>query len=459
MNDCRNTFFSRYLSAGICVLTLAVFVVTADNAGDRTSGDDSRTIQVEKTENGCYENATYQWINETDCEPVKAFRETETECGVSVRIVSFRDGEKQVLMDCQYDKSRFPYYFERCSDYNKNIFFDFYSDNLVWEKTVSVKNGRQAYTLYYAQEILYDSENQETVTGYEGHLWVTDESTKIVKRLLWQSEAPYTKISWEKSGLYIKYADGSNRICGLSEILQDPAEAVCEKCMEIDFGVKEYPIDTEKYDAVTDQVYKDAYYSAVSGQARVRTAEKEYVYLKEYWHFQGDPYMEDEIFLTNLIDNSQFYYMDFDGDGLPELVMDIIGDGLHILKYLPDEEIVEVFFGYERMPYYHLLGSGQLYYRNGMLANKLMLRYDTVDAYGQVRQIVTFMEDADYKPHKEDEESWWDMACWVYLDEELGMVQIDEERYREITEDFLNAVEHAVPANTFEEIFGERMKI
>ncbi|MDE5716185.1 MAG: hypothetical protein K2I53_00965, partial [Lachnospiraceae bacterium] len=100
-----------------------------------------------------------------------------------------------------------------------------------------------------------------------------------------------------------------------------------------------------------------------------------------------------------------------------------------------------------------------LYYENGMLANKFMWRYDTVDAYGQVRQIVTFMEDADYKPHKEDEESWWDMACWVYLDEELGMVQIDEERYREITEVFLNAVEHAVPANTFEEIFGERMKI
>ena len=34
--------------------------------------------------------------------------------------------------------------------------------------------------------------------------------------------------------------------------------------------------------------------------------------------------------------------MDFDGDGLPELVTDIIGDGLYILKYLPDEEVVEI---------------------------------------------------------------------------------------------------------------------
>lgn len=459
VNNSRSTFLSRslsYLSAGICVLTLTFFVVTDVNAGERTSGDNSRTIQVEKTENGGYENITYQWINETDRVPVKSFRETETEGGVSVRIVNFCDGEEQVLMDCRYDKSRFPYYFESCSYYNKNIFFDFYSDNPVWEKTVSVKNSRQAYTLYYAQEIQHDSEKQEKVTGYEGHLWVTDENTEIVKRLFWQSQAPYTKITWKKSGLSIKYADGGERICTISEIEKDPVEAICEKCMQIDYELKVNPIDGKKYNAVMDQRYRDAFYRAISGQDRVRTAEGEEIYLKEYWFYQGDPHMENERFLKNLIENTRFYYMDFDGDGLPELVMDIIGDGLHVLQYLPDEEIVELFFGYERMPYYDLLGSGQLYYNNGMMANKLMLRYDTVDADGQVRHIVFFEEDADYKPHKEDEEIWWDMAYWVYLDEELGMIQVSEDQYLKITERFMDAVEHAVSAQTFEEIFGER---
>lgn len=458
VNNSRSTFLSRslrYLSAGICVLTLAIFAVTDVNAGERTSGDNSRTIQVEKTENGGYENITYQWINETDRVPVKSFRETETEGGVSVRIVNFCDGEEQVLMDCRYDKSRFPYYFETCSNYNKNIFFDFYSDNPVWEKTVSVKNGRQAYTLYYVQEIQHDSENQEKVTGYEEHLWVTDENTEIVKRLFWQSQAPYTKITWKKSGLFIQYADGSERICAISEIEKDPVEAVCEKCMQIDYEVKESPID-ESYDAVMDRRYRDAFYRAISCQDRVRTLEDEEVYLKEYWYFQGDSHMDNKTFLGNLIENAKFYYMDFDGDGLPELVMDIIGDGLHVLKYLPDEEMVELFFGYERMPYYDLLGSGQLYYNNGMMANKLMLRYDTVDADGQVRHIVFFEEDADYKPHKEDEDIWWDMAYWVCLDEELGMVQVSEKQYLKITERFMDAVEHAVSAQTFEEIFGER---
>lgn len=149
--------------------------------------------------------------------------------------------------------------------------------------------------------------------------------------------------------------------------------------MQIDYSVKEYAIDTEKVDAMTDEIYKDAYYRALSGQDMVRTLEGKEVCLKEYWFFQGDSEM-----------------------GMPELVTDIIGDGLHILKYLPEEEIVEIFFGYERMPYYNLLGSGQLYYQNPTLANKDMWRYDIVDVDGQEHSMIYFEENADYKPHKED---------------------------------------------------------
>ena len=89
-----------------------------------------------------------------------------------------------------------------------------------------------------------------------------------------------------------------------------------------------------------------------------------------------------------------------------------------------------------------------------MTANKSMWRYDTVDADGRVSQIVFFMEDADYKPYKENADHWWDTAYWIYLDEELGMVQVDEECYREVIGLFMEAVDHAVPAKEFEEIFG-----
>lgn len=170
----------------------------------------------------------------------------------------------------------------------------------------------------------------------------------------------------------IRYVDDSEKSCLSAEIVQDPVEAVYEKSMQIDYSVKEYAINTQKVDVITNEIYKDAYYKVLSGQNSARTRDGKEVYWKEYCSFQGelDVGMTDEVFLESLIKNTKFYYMDFDGDGLPELVMDIIGDGLHILKYLPDEKMVEIFFGYERMPYYHLLGSGQLYYRNPTYANK-----------------------------------------------------------------------------------------
>ena len=64
------------------------------------------------------------------------------------------------------------------------------------------------------------------------------------------------------------------------------------------------------------------------------------------------------------------------------------------------------------------------------------------------------MEDEDYKPYKENADHWWDTAYRVYLDEELGIVQVGEERYREVIGLFMEAVDHAVPAKEFEEVFG-----
>lgn len=388
----------------------------------------------------------------------KTITKTKTENGVAVRIVSFLDGEERVLMDCAYETAQFPYYFDKYADLEdeNDIFYQFYLDDPDWEKSVHAENADGTYTIYYVQNEKCDNGGRENTSGYEEHLWVTDENTKIWKRLIWQSDAPYTRITWKKSGLSIQYEDGSKRTCTVSELLQDPEEAIYERCMQLDFTVKEYTVDTEKQDAAADRAYRDAYYRALIGGQRVRTAKEGDVYLKEFFAYQGDIEMEDKTFLENLKENAKFYYMDFDGDGLPELVMDIIGDGLHILKYLPDEDAVEHFFGYERVPYLHLLGSGQVYYKNGMIANQMLWRYHTVDANGQDKWVVCFMEDADYKPHKEDEDVWWDTAYWVDLYDELGMVQVDEKHYREMIDPFLEAVEHAVPAKSFEEIFGDR---
>lgn len=128
---------------------------------------------------------------------------------MSVRIVSYCNGEEKVLTDCEYSTVQFPYYFERYINAAdaEDIFNRFYEDDFVWEKTIHAEETGKEYTLYYAQEIRYDSVDKEKVTGYEGHLWVTDEDAGIVKRLFWQSEAPYAEITWEESVLLIQYAD------------------------------------------------------------------------------------------------------------------------------------------------------------------------------------------------------------------------------------------------------------
>lgn len=460
----KGTFITRCLSAGICIFVLIILVILADSPEesdgysyyDPVTDQDSRSIRIKEPQNGVYEEDTCQGPNETDGELIntyykertdgeftKTFYKERTDDGTAIRIVIICDGEDKVLTDCEYSTFDFPYYFERGYE---DIFYTFYLDDFVWEKTIYIESTGETYTLYYAQEIQYDSEGAEEETGFEGHLWVTDEDTRIVKRLFWQSEEPCTKITWEEARLLLQYADGSDRTCTLSEILKDPAEAVYEKCMQIDYSVKEYAIDAEEYDDMTDQIYKEAYYRAISGQDVVRISEKEEDYL---WELNVETFQKIDLEYT------RFYYMDFDGDGLPELTVDIMGGGLYILKYLPDEEIVEMILGYERAPSFHLLGSGQLYYHLPTTANIDMWKYVIVDADGQGHTVICFMEDADYKPNKEDENEWWDMAYFVCLDEELGMVQVEEKTYQEIIGKFQDAVEHAVTAMTFEEVFGE----
>lgn len=375
-----------------------------------------------------------------------------------VRIVSLHDGMEQVLMDCSYDLDQ--YWYDADRYYFGGVFWDFYADDLVWEKTLQVGTAGEQYNLYYAQEIQYEGYDKERLKGYEGHLWVTDKDTRLVKRLCWQSEAPYTGIVWKEeeeapgeAALFIRYGDGSEKAYTLSEILADPVTAVYEKGKQIDYTIKEYSIDAGRYDEQTDAVYKDAYYRAVSSQVPVRDLEGREVYLKGYWFYQGDAAMEmsDGEFLENIIRETYFYYMDFDGDGLPELVMDIMGDGLHILKYLPEEDVVEIFFGWERMPYFNLLGAGQLYYHNAMRANKDLWEYDFVDGDGEVQLVVYLRENYEYK--EQDDE--WETVYWVYLDEELGLVRVPGEIYEEITGGFFDAVDRAPAAMTFEEVFGE----
>lgn len=51
---------------------------------------------------------------------------------------------------------------------------------------------------------------------------------------------------------------------------EDAAEEVCRNIKEIDFSIRERPIDTVRYDALTDQIYKSAFLKAVTNQIPIQ---------------------------------------------------------------------------------------------------------------------------------------------------------------------------------------------
>lgn len=412
---------------------------------------DERRLKVVKDTVGEVSSNVYQWSGELDYKLVRTFHAVRPESGNGfwVHMEKEDSGEEKIFMDYEYDIEEYPYYVDRYAMMYDNLFWTFFTQEQLWVKTIQSKESGKNYQLSYGRRVF---------SGYEpeGNLWVLDESGKLIKRLTWQETAPYREIQWEDNGskqaLIIYYEDGSGKRWTLEEILKDPAKEIHDRSMQIDYTVKESPIDTIKYDVQTDKQYKDAYYKVVSNQIPLRGLKSEEIYLKRYF---CDYVMEttDEEYLADLIKSTHFYYMDFDGDGMPELVMDIMyGGGLHILKYLPEEDVVEFFIANPRMSYYDLLGAGQLCYHNPCLANKDIWEYDVVDGNGQAECIAYFLEDYDYV-HPDD--GSWQGTYWVALNDELGLVQVDEESYKEITKNFFEAVENAPEEMSFEEIFGE----
>lgn len=399
-------------------------------------------------------SSIYQWSGELDYKLAGTFHvvRPERKNAFLVHMEKEDNGEEKIFMDYEYDMEEYPYYVY------DNFFMEFFNQEQFWVKTIQSNESGKHYQLSYGREDLSDYELETSDDGAvsEGDLWVLDESTQLIKRLTWRETASYREIQWEdgsfKQEFIIYYEDGSEKRWTLEEILKDPAKEIYDRSMQIDYTVKESPIDTIKYDIQTDRQYKDAYYKVVSNQIPVRGTKSEKIYLKRYF----DDYVKettDEEYLKDLIKSTLFYYMDFDGDGMPELVMDIMhGGGLHILKYLPEEDEVEFFIAYPRMPYYNLLGAGQLCYHHPGLANKDMWGYDVVDENGQTESVAFFIEDFNYV-HPDD--GSWQGTYWVDLYDELGMVQVDEESYKEITKNFFEAVKNAPSEMSFEEIFGE----
>ena len=139
------------------------------------------------------------------------------------------------------------------------------------------------------------------------------------------------------------------------EDVDDTTGGADGETVDIDFTIRESPVDTARYDAQTDRVYKEAFLKAITGQAPIRYRYREGTVTYRELLPDGEG-MGEEAFLK-AVRQSEFFYQDYDGDGLPELIIDT--EGPCVLKYHPKEDQVELYQQKEQG--WYLLGAGQMY--------------------------------------------------------------------------------------------------
>lgn len=128
---------------------------------------------------------------------------------------------------------------------------------------------------------------------------------------------------------------------GKLDIEKEESFDVCETVKNFDFSVQEYPIDTILYTAEVEQEFKNAFYEAISNRVPMEYTEDGAIYFREW--FRGVAYESDSEFLAGLR-KSKYRFIDMDGDGLPELAVQLGGE-ICILQYDMEEKRVKGYFG------------------------------------------------------------------------------------------------------------------
>ena len=228
----------------------------------------------------------------------------------------------------------------------------------------------------------------------------------------------------------------------INEIIESiTIQRIREYIEEIDFSVNIFPINMEIYTTEMDKVYKEAFYRALHNEITIRSIhdDKEFLFTDTMrWERPPDFYES----IIRKLRKDDYYYIDFDGDGLPELV--VLDDGPTVLKYRPDEDQVYIIIG-GPLPYWYLLGSGQLYYRKVSSANRVRYGYRARDENGKIIHVVFFI--IYYNANDT-------MEYFVCIGDDLDDVEVDKETWDGLTRDFFEAIENVPPPLTFEEIFS-----
>lgn len=231
------------------------------------------------------------------------------------------------------------------------------------------------------------------------------------------------------------------RIAGenIDEATGKVADEITGEIVDIDLIIRESPVDTECYDIETDRIYKEAFLKALTDQAPIRYRDREGTVTYRELLPDGEG-MGDEEF-QRAVRQSDFFYQDYDGDGLPELIIDT--EGPCVLRYHPEEEQVELYQQKEQG--WHLLGAGQMYMDDLVC---------TEDHIGSVRGYESMTEEglsACYLLSPIGEEG---TVCRVTIDGQEYVIA-DEGTKSRLLQDFYSLKKDAPHPMSFAVLFGE----
>lgn len=227
------------------------------------------------------------------------------------------------------------------------------------------------------------------------------------------------------------------------------AELVCKRLRAIDFTIKEYPIDEEIYTKEVDREYKDIFLRVLLNQMPIQYEDGEETYFEDI-----DPVKEklNADHITMIKEFFVYCYLDFDGDGFPELIVDPRGayvrfGGPRIFKY--DRGSKKVYVDGYRFMRYRPLCASKFYYEHKGSPDSIQYGYQEIDSQGNEIEKVKFqlVYSTDETP-----ERYFITSVGEF---ENVNVEIDKESWDEMLHDFFEAKDNAVEEVTFDELFSD----
>lgn len=223
------------------------------------------------------------------------------------------------------------------------------------------------------------------------------------------------------------------------ETTEETTEETIRQARTIDFTIQESPVDMARYDEQTDQRYKEAFLKAVTNQIPIHFPNQKGTSFYKDLVFGTEEMEEDEF--QDAVRQSDYFYQDFDGDGLPELIVNT--KGTCVLKYYPRGNKVELY--HQKGEGWNLLGKGQMYaefteYTEN--TTELLYYYEYLGQEFCLRDILTRMWDG------------WESTYRISLDG-CPEIEVEEEIALEIFEGYFQAAKNAPHPMTFTQLFGD----